>query len=566
MGRSKGRSRGGGAAILTRINENEVTGFLKAEGKKLVNGEGREIVLRGVGFGSWMLPEGYMWRFPNQGDRPRRIEQMVIDLIGEEKANQFWAMYYDRYISEDDIRQIAAEGFNSVRVPISARFLLEEGEPTRCKNTSLALIDRVIAWCRTYRLYVILDLHGAPGGQTGTNIDDSEHDIPELFTVERNKRLTVELWKMLATRYKDEWIVAGYDLLNEPLPEWFSAYNNQVMPLYRDIVQAIREVDDQHMIILEGVHWSTDWSIFDDKIDHNLMLQFHKYWNNPDTESIQTYLDKSEAWQVPIFMGEGGENNKDWYAGAFRLFEDHDISWNFWTWKKMDTTNSPCSVKMPEKWKLLVNYLEEDVRPDAETAQGILWEYLNNLSFDQCDYHADVVCSLFRRSPVRIPAIFYGYRGEGESFGIAQRLDRSDRNIGYRISDGTDIRFVEEGVRKVANFQHGRGEEWQSDERMCVQLAADDWLSYEFTVVSSPETSLYCIALNLLALEESGQVTISVDGTPVGIIVVSENVWTTATLKVTFPLASGLHRIDLKAEENPIRVEWVEIRRGNYDE
>lgn len=151
---------------------------------------------------------------------------------------------------------------------------------------------------------------------------------------------------MLAERYKDEWIVAGYDLLNEPLPEWFAEHNDQVMPLYREIIAAIREVDARHMIILEGVHWATDWSIFEEKPgnelpDQNLMLQFHKYWNNPDTESIQKYLDAREQLNVPLFMGEGGENNKDWYAGAFRLFEDHGISWNFWTWKKLDTDNSP---------------------------------------------------------------------------------------------------------------------------------------------------------------------------------------------------------------------------------
>jgi endoglucanase len=320
-------------------NERDVIGFVRAEGSKLVNDEGREIILRGVGFGNWLLPEGYMWKFPKEGDRPRRIEQMIENLIGSGKAVRFWELYYDRYIAEADIERIAAEGFNSVRVPINSRFLLEEGESLRVKEHHLAYIDRMIGWCRDHRLYVILDLHGAPGGQTGTNIDDSVNDHPDLFTDENNKLLTVGLWRMLAERYKDEWIVAGYDLLNEPLPDWFSNYNNQIIPLYKEIVKAIREVDTRHLIILEGVHWATDWSIFTEKIDDNLMLQFHKYWSNPDTESLRPYLDKREEWNVPIFMGEGGENSKDWYVEAFQLFEEHDISWNFWPWKKLDTKN-----------------------------------------------------------------------------------------------------------------------------------------------------------------------------------------------------------------------------------
>jgi endoglucanase len=532
----------------------EVTGFLKADGRKLTNGEGREIVLRGVGFGSWLLPEGYMWRFPEKGDRPRRIERMVEDLIGSEKAKVFWKTYYDRYVSEADIKQIAADGFNSVRVPINARFLLEDGEPIRYKEQHLLLIDRVIDWCRTYRLYVILDLHGAPGGQTGANIDDSENDQPELFIDSRNKEITVSLWRMLAERYKDEWIVAGYDLLNEPLPNWFSAYNEQVMPLYQDIVKAIREVDKRHMIILEGVHWSTDWSIFKEPIDDNVLLQFHKYWNNPDTESIQGYLDHREKWNVPIFMGEGGENNNDWYTGAFRLFEDHDISWNFWTWKKMGKDNSPCSINVPAGWQLLVDYLEGGDKPDSAAAERVLWEYLINLSFDKCVYHSEVVHALLRKPPVRIPAIFYGYRGAGISFGISAP---SERNIGFRINDGTDIRFIE-GDRTDPNFQHGRGEAWKPDEKLCIQLAPGDWLAYEFNVSPNSGSNLFIVNLRFCARDGVGRVGISVDGSEDNIEGAASS-WETVRLIEGIRLDAGLHRIIVRAVDQPVCLEWLEV-------
>jgi endoglucanase len=535
----------------------EVTGFLKAEGTKLMNGDGQEILLRGVGFGSWMLPEGYMWLFPDQGDRPRRIEHMIKDLIGHEKAEQFWEIYYERYISESDIRQIAVEGYNSVRVPILARFLIEdiEAEIVRYHQAHLKILDNVIAWCRKHRLYVILDLHGAPGGQTGTNIDDSEFDKPELFTNERNQEITIALWRMLAERYKDEWIVAGYDLLNEPLPEWFSAYNDQVMPLYKEITKAIREVDDRHMIILEGVHWATDWSIFNDKFDDNLMLQFHKYWNNPDTESIQAYLDKREEWNVPIFMGEGGENNKEWYAGAFRLFEDHDISWNFWTWKKMGKINSPCAVIQPAGWQQLIDYLEGGAKPDGAAAESILWEYLNHISFENCIYHAEVSRSLFRRPQIRIPAIFYGYRGEGISYGIKARRDA---NIGFRMNDGTDIRFIE-GSRTTLSFQHGKGEHWQADERLCVQFTAEEWFAYEFTVGNNSSASHYIVDLRAYAVHERARMAVSVDDQLIEVIEVSGKSWSTLRLNNEFQLSPGLHRIVLKCVENIIRMDWLEV-------
>lgn len=548
-----------------RFNE-EVKGFVRAEGTKLVNGAGREILLRGVGLGSWLLPEGYMWRFPQQGDRPRRIERMVESLIGPEKAERFWATYYDRYIGEADIRRMAEEGFNSVRVPINWRFLVEEADddgPVRYRERHFRLLDRLIDWCRTHRLYVILDLHGAPGGQTGTNIDDSERDHPELFTDERNEALTIELWRTLAKRYKDEWIVAGYDLLNEPLPEFFSQYNDRVMPLYKKLVQAIREVDDRHMIILEGVHWATDWSIFEEKIDDNLLLQFHKYWNNPDTESIRPYLDKRDEWNVPIFMGEGGENNKEWYAGAFRLFEDHRISWNFWTWKKMDTTNSPCSINKPKDWQLLTDYLEGKGKPDAGTAERILQEYLDNLPLERCTYHPEVVHALFRRLPVRIPAIFYGYQGEGIGYGIGRR---AERNVGFRITDGTDIRFIE-GNRQKATFQHGGGESWAPDERLSVRLDGGDWLAYDFTVrLQEGEASVQpAVAVRGCAPDGAGRVRVTVNGKTTG-TASFDAAWSEVSVSGQMPLlGEGEHRIVLEAEGGPVQLEWLDLNVAGRD-
>ncbi|OKP82720.1 glycoside hydrolase [Paenibacillus helianthi] len=533
---------------------NIVNGFIKAKGPRIVNGHGEELLLRGVGFGNWLLPEGYMWRFPGQGDRPRRIEQMIRDLIGEEKARDFWKAYYDRYITEADIQRIAAEGFNSVRIPMNSRFLYD-GDTERYDEDHLVLLDRVIGWCEAHRVYAILDLHGAPGGQTGTNIDDSPNDKPELFIDADNRRRTIEIWRMLAGRYKDKWIVAGYDLLNEPLPEWFSAYNSLLMPLYNDIIRAIREVDDKHMIILEGVHWATDWSIFEEKPDDNLMLQFHKYWNSPDTESIQKFLDKRTEWDVPIYMGEGGENNIEWYTGAFRLYEDHDISWNFWTWKKLDTTNSPCSVRMPEGWETLIGYLEGGAKPETADAEQILGEYLANLSLDRCVYLPEIVHSLLFRPPVRIPAIFYGYKGQGISYHVEAFVERE---LGFRDSDGTDIRFTS-GNRKLTNFQHMRGEDWAEDEWMHVYVRPHEWLAYEVNHTSHHGEG-HLVSLRVCGMgDEQSKVEISInDGISV-ILPVTGDSWHTIRTADPHPLLQGNNRIVIKALEQPLAMEWIRI-------
>ncbi|CAM4466674.1 hypothetical protein FHS16_003194 [Paenibacillus endophyticus] len=532
----------------------EVSGFLRASGQKVVNGDGMEIVLRGVGLGSWLLPEGYMWRFPDAGDRPRRIEGVIEELIGSRKAAEFWELYYDRYISEADMAQIGAEGFNSVRIPINARFLIEEGEELQLKPGRLELLDRAIGWCRKHSLYAILDMHGAPGGQTGTNIDDSANDLPELFLNEQNRHLTIQLWRLLAERYKDEWIVAGFDLLNEPLPNWFAEYNGRIMPLYRDIVQAIREVDERHMIILEGAHWATDWSIFEERFDSNLMLQFHKYWNNPDTESIQPYLDKRRELDVPIYMGEGGENNCDWFTGAFRLYEDHEISWNFWTWKKLDCTNSPCSVNLPDDWQLIIDYMQGG-KLEAQCAERILWSYLDNLAIEHCTYHSAVVDALFRRAPVSIPAIFYGYKGEGVSFGMNERVESK---TGFRHMDGTDIRFVD-SERSEPNFQHMKGESWQPDELLYVRLAASDWAEYEWSV---PEASPVPPALFRLEFEARGdhgaRLSIALNGNFIGSAQLAACDWQIIQMQAAVQ-TEGVQRLLLRAEGQSVDLLRVSI-------
>lgn len=530
-------------------NSNDVSGFIKADGKRIINGEGKEIVLRGVGFGSWLLPEGYMWKFPEGGDRPRKIEAMVEALIGEEKASLFWDTYVERYVDEIDVREVAEQGYNSVRLPINARGILVEDEELVFNEKRLARIHQVIEWCRTYKLYVILDLHGAPGGQTGANIDDSENDLPELFTDRRNQELTIAIWRMFAERYKDDWIIAGYDLFNEPLPDWFSKYNEAVMPLYKEITAAIREVDERHMIIIEGVHWSTDWSIFTEKFDDNLMLQFHKYWNNPDTESIQKYLDKRDEWNVPIFIGEGGENNAQWYSGAFRMFEDHQISWNFWTWKKMSTSNSPYSIRMPEGWDLLTAYLEGGAKPDSATAESILNQYLDNLRLEKCDAFPEISRSLLRHIPLRIPAEFYG-QGEGVGFDIVQKRENK---VGLRSNDGVPMRMIT-GKTEMPSYHSEGGKVWAEDNTVCVELQPGDWLAYDALCV---EARGFDFSARLFAAKRGAELSIEIEGLSSIVCEVKGEGWNESLLLGNIQLPKGAVRVIIRVLSGEVDVDWL---------
>src|SRR5215213_11318711 len=215
--------------------------FVTVRGREFVAPDGRVLFLKGINLGNWLLPEGYMFKFKS-ANSPRRIEAVLNQLVGETEARRFWKTYLDNYVTADDIRFIKQAGFNSVRVPFNYRLFVAEGEPRRLEGVGYEMLDRVVGWCKSEGLYVILDMHGAPGGQTGDNIDDS-WGYPFLFESAEAQELTVNIWRKIAERYRDEPTVVGYDLLNEPIAHYFDAalLNPRLEPLYRKIAAGIRK-------------------------------------------------------------------------------------------------------------------------------------------------------------------------------------------------------------------------------------------------------------------------------------------------------------------------------------
>lgn len=485
-------------------------GFVHAAHGTLVDGSGDELILRGIGLGNWLLPEGYMWKFEAPGPQsPREIEALVEDLVGASRAKEFWARFRDTFIAEDDIARISAEGMNHVRLPINSRVVMDDrGDLLR---DGFALIDRLIDWCRMHGLWVVLDLHGAPGGQTGTNIDDSPHGLPELFTDERYRERTIKLWRAIAERYRWEPVVAAYDLLNEPLPnEYQDRYATELVKLYVDLTAAVREVDPNHLITYEGSHWATNWTIFDEVWDQNSMLQFHKYWSPPDRASIQRYIDAGRRLGLPIYMGEGGENNLAWLQTAFQLYEDCGISWNFWPWKKIDTFTSPCSVNAPAGWSDVLGYAKGTApKPEPAGVWRILSELLGAVPLSRCTYRPEVVSALLRRAPLQIPATGFGFRGKDVSYHASD----PEPLRGFRNDDQVTIRHASGAGRADLDFHHPPEAGPAGLERLLVELRAGDWVAYEVEVTSGSCLEIL-VALDGRSTGQDGEaaIAVSLDG------------------------------------------------------
>src|SRR3989440_923550 len=367
--------------------------FVTTRGKELVTPDGRPLILKGIGLGNWLLPEGYMFKFKS-ANSPRLIQVVINQLVGEDEARRFWKTYRDNYVTAEDIRFIKRAGFNSVRVPFSYRLFVSETDPQRLEGVGYELLDRVVGWCRKEGLYVILDMHAAPGGQTGDNIDDS-WAYPFLFESPESQELTVKIWQKIAARYKNEPAILGYDLLNEPIPQFFdkAQLNPKLEPLYRKVVAGIRSVDKNHIIFLGGAQWDPNFKVCGPAFDGRLADTFHKYWMDVKQEAIQEYVDFSNKYNVPVWMGESGENKDEWIASFRTLLERNAIGWCFWPYKKLDATSCIASIKKPAEWDAIISFANhprttfEEVRnnrPPKEKVEKALSDYLEQIKFRNC--------------------------------------------------------------------------------------------------------------------------------------------------------------------------------------
>ncbi len=375
--------------------------FVHTDGKHIVGPDGHRLLLRGINLGNWLVPEGYMFHFDKGPASYREISALLNDLIGPDEAARFWKQYRDTYITEADIRFIHEAGFNCVRIPFHYK-LIDDG-------TGFALFDRVIGWCRDRHVWVILDMHCAPGGQTGTNIDDS-WGYPWLFESPEQQQLAAGFWRAIAQRYADEPTVLGYDLLNEPIPPAVSQLNSRLEPVYRKITEAIRQVDQNHPVILGGAQWDSNFDVFGPPFDRNAIYTFHKYWTAPTKDVIQPYLDFRERYQAPIWMGESGENQDTWVAQFRTMLEQNEVGWTFWPYKKMDATSSPVSFARPMHWDEIVNYAAlpggmgaaEDKmkkRPPADRSRAAVADLLQKIKLENCRTNAGYLKALGMRNP-----------------------------------------------------------------------------------------------------------------------------------------------------------------------
>lgn len=386
------------ALFMLTIGTANASNFVTIKGENLMDANGKKLYIVGTNLGNWLNPEGYMFDF-KKTNCEWMINDMVCELAGPDFAREFWQAFKDNYITEADIAYIKQTGANTIRLPFNYKLFTREDYMGKNDETEgFKQMDKVIDWCRKYDLHLILDMHDCPGGQTGDNIDNG-HGYPWLFENESSQQLFCQIWQKIASRYKDEPVILGYELMNEPIATMFSdslraALNAKLEPLYKRATKAIREVDQNHIILLGGAQWNGNFEPFSDwKFDNKIMYTCHRYGGEPTKAAIQSIIDFRDKIKLPMYMGEIGHNTDQWQADFCATMKKTNIGYTFWPYKKIDGS-CMMGIKKPADWdSTIVKFAEADrssfdairkARPDQEKGKKLLMQFVENAKKENC--------------------------------------------------------------------------------------------------------------------------------------------------------------------------------------
>lgn len=353
--------------------------FLKVKGRKIVDEQDNEVVLKGISIGGWMNMEDFINGFPGSEEG---IRQTVAETIGKTKADFFFNRMLDYIFSEDDARYLTEIGMNHVRLPINYRHFEDDDKPFVYKEDGFARLDQALKWCEKHGLYAIIDFHAVQGWQNNDWHCDNSSRHTLFWKHSQFQDRFIALWQALAERYCDRAVVAGYDLMNEPICNaWRGRFSHKYVPdwklinkVYKRAVTAIREKDSRHIICLEGDSYSVLFDGMEPPFTDNLIYSSHNYiasglsgsypgvpdnyWIEDDQQRVRWDKEKqremffecegarfAKRHNVPLWVSEFGsayngpvEKKPDRLRSLddqLDVFHEFGANWTIWTYKDL---------------------------------------------------------------------------------------------------------------------------------------------------------------------------------------------------------------------------------------
>lgn len=245
-------------------------GFLHIKQEYILDDKENKLFLRGVCFGGWLNMENFITGYLGAESSVRRA---VKEELGDERYQAFFSSLLDSFITEGDFAFLKEIGATVVRIPFNYRHFEDDLTPANYNPSGFYYLDRALEWAKKYNIYIILDLHAAPGWQNQGWHSDNPYGISLLWSDKNYQDRVKNLWVYIADHYKDEEWIAGYNLLNEPNAPSIEILNK----VYREWTSAIRSVDKNHIIFIEGNRYSQVFEGLDEPFDDNLVYSSHNY-------------------------------------------------------------------------------------------------------------------------------------------------------------------------------------------------------------------------------------------------------------------------------------------------
>ena len=329
-------------------------GILRVEGASIVGADG-PVILRGFGLGGWMNMENFITGYAGAESQQRRALRRAM---GDESYEAFFERFLEVFFTDDDAAYLASLGLNSVRIPFNYRHFEDDAAPFVIKPEGFRLLDRVVDACARHGIHTILDLHAVPGAQNQHWHSDNPTQWASFWTHRTFQDRVVHLWEAIADHYRDNPWVAGYNPVNEP----GDTLGDTIGPFYRRLESAIRAVDPNHILFLDGNRYSTQFDQLGDPLP-NSVYTAHDYAlpgfvdGGPypgvsrgqfvDRDQVEeTFLARTSYMRetgTPIWVGEFGPvytgdpardaQRSQLLQDQLEIYDRHDASWALWTYK-----------------------------------------------------------------------------------------------------------------------------------------------------------------------------------------------------------------------------------------
>ncbi|KAL6719025.1 hypothetical protein ACLMJK_003260 [Lecanora helva] len=350
--------------VALLINPSPIAAWLPSSGK-----------IRGVNLGSQFVVEPWMAsnEWSSMGcDSSSQSEFDCVSQLGQSQANAAWAKHWASWIIHADITEMKSYGLNTIRVPVGywIREDIVYSDSEHFPQGGLKYLEQICGWASDAGLYVIIDLHGAPGAQVANNADTGQYNPNPGFYAAYNYERAFKFLEWMThiihtnAKYKS---VGMLEIVNEPEMGNTDHTNSMRDNYYPGAFERIRAAEaNLNVSTAKTLHvqmMNTKWNSgnpnqYLSKNDSSRAYDDHRYlkYDNTIGSSPDAYLQAScsddRGGDSPTIVGEwslslatilqdndvfaANQANAAWYTKWFEAqvqAYEKQLGWIFWSWR-----------------------------------------------------------------------------------------------------------------------------------------------------------------------------------------------------------------------------------------